>query len=169
MYILPAEIQKTLVKFNGLEILLFTKRAYTKRQDIHDQESFSKSGFRTPESNPNCGVTASDIEISSLLNRNSLKHSKKSKIFFPFLSFLSFFRGSDVLIRFCCVPTKMGRNSVSNFCGLDKSTIPPVCLQLSTTLYRPSWAAVHNNFFSCPRSRFLYISSTGGHAQRQRQ
>ena len=32
---------------------------------------------------------------------------------------------------------------VSNFCGLYKSTIPPVYLQLSTTLYRPSWAAVH--------------------------
>ena len=27
-------------------------------------------------------VTASDIENSSLLNRNPLKHSKKSKIFF---------------------------------------------------------------------------------------
>ena len=27
--------------------------------------------------------TASDIEISSLLSRNPLKHSKKSKIFFP--------------------------------------------------------------------------------------
>ena len=36
---------------------------------------------------------------------------------------------------------------VSNFCGLDKSTIPLVYLQLSTTLYRPSWAAVHNTFF----------------------
>ena len=36
---------------------------------------------------------------------------------------------------------------VSNFCCLDKATIPPVYLQLSTTLYRPSWAAVHNTFF----------------------
>ena len=39
------------------------------------------------------------------------------------------------------------RRQVSNFCGLDKSTIPPVYLQLSTTLYRPSWDAVHNTFF----------------------
>ena len=35
---------------------------------------------------------------------------------------------------------------LSTFCGLDKSTIPPVYLQLSTTLYRPSWAAVQNTF-----------------------
>ena len=52
-------------------------------------------------------------------------------------------RGLDVLIRFYRVPTKMNRNSVcprqvSNFCGLDKSTISPVYLMLSTTLYRPS-------------------------------
>ena len=65
--------------------MLFTNRAYTKRQDIHDQESFRKSGFlysslQSPIQY--CVVTASDIEISSLLNRNSLKHSKKSKIFF---------------------------------------------------------------------------------------
>ena len=45
VYILPAELQKTLVKYKGLEILLFTNRAYTKHQDIHDQESFMKSGF----------------------------------------------------------------------------------------------------------------------------
>ena len=45
MYILPAELQKTLVKFKGLEIILFTNGAYTKHQDIHDQESFRKSGF----------------------------------------------------------------------------------------------------------------------------
>ena len=57
------------------------------------------------------------------------------------------------LVKYCIqpLPTKMGRNSVcprqvSNFCGLDKSTIPPVYLQLSTTLYRPSWAAVHSTF-----------------------
>ena len=32
--------------------MLFTNRAYTKHQDVHDQESFRKSGlFRTPESN----------------------------------------------------------------------------------------------------------------------
>ena len=46
---------------------------------------------------------------------------------------------------------------VSNFCGLDKSTIPPVYLQLSTTLYRPSWAAVHNIFFLSASSLPLYI------------
>ena len=69
--------------------MLFTNRAYTKHQDIHDQESFRKSGFlysaiQSPIQSPiqNCVVTASDIEISSLLNRNPLKHSKKSKIFF---------------------------------------------------------------------------------------
>ena len=85
MYILPAELQKTLVKFKGLEIMLFTNRAYTKHQDIHDQESFRKSGFlysalQSPIQY--CVDTASDIEISSLLNRNPLKDSKKSKIFF---------------------------------------------------------------------------------------
>ena len=52
-------------------------------------------------------------------------------------------QGSDVLMRFYRFPTKMSRNNVcprqvSNFCGFDKSTIPPVYLQLSTTLYRPS-------------------------------
>ena len=65
--------------------MLFTNRAYTKRQDIHDQESFRKVGFHySALQSPiqNCVVTASDIEISSLLNRNPLKHSKKSKIFF---------------------------------------------------------------------------------------
>ena len=35
---------------------------------------------------------------------------------------------------------------LSNFCGLDKSTIHPVYLQLSTTLYRPSGATVHDTF-----------------------
>ena len=37
------------------EIMLVINRAYTKHQDIHDQESFRKFGiplFRTPESNP---------------------------------------------------------------------------------------------------------------------
>ena len=76
---------ETLVKFKGLEIMLFTNRVYTKHQDIHDQESFRKSGFfysalQSPIQY--CVVTASDIEISSLLNRNPLKHSKTSKIFF---------------------------------------------------------------------------------------
>ena len=64
--------------------MLFTNRAYTKHQDIHDQESFRKSGFlysalQSPIQY--CVVTASDIEISSLLNRNLLNR-KKSKIFF---------------------------------------------------------------------------------------
>ena len=51
----------------------------------HDEESFRKSGFlysalKSPIQY--CVVTASDIEISSLLNRNPLKHSKNSGIFF---------------------------------------------------------------------------------------
>ena len=61
--------------------MLFTNRAYTKHQDIHDQESgFFYSALQSPIQY--CVVTASDIEIASLLNRNPLKHSKKSKIFF---------------------------------------------------------------------------------------
>ena len=65
--------------------MLFTNRGYAKLQDIHDHESFRKSGFlysalQSPIQY--CVVTASDIEIASLLNRNPLKHSKKSKIFF---------------------------------------------------------------------------------------
>ena len=112
-----------MIKFKGQEIMLFTNRAYTKHQDIHDQESFRKSRFLysalqspvqhcavmavtfvvrlSPKGNTGsrlftevkpCGTglifgwvtksTASDIEISSLLNRNPLKHSKRSKIFF---------------------------------------------------------------------------------------
>ena len=85
MYILLGQLQIKLVKFKGQAIMLFTNRAYTKHQDIHDQESFRKSGFpysalQSPIQY--CVVTASDIEISSLLNRNPLKHSKKSKTFF---------------------------------------------------------------------------------------
>ena len=38
LYILSAKFQKRCV-------MLFTNRAYTKHQDIHDQESFGKSGF----------------------------------------------------------------------------------------------------------------------------
>ena len=65
--------------------MLFTNRTYTKHQDIHDQESVRKLGYlysvlQSPIQY--CVVTASDIEISSLLNRHPLKHSKKSKIFF---------------------------------------------------------------------------------------
>ena len=65
--------------------MLFTNRDYTKHQDIFDQESAKKSGFlysalQSPIQY--CVVTASDIEISSLLNRYPLKHSKKLKIFF---------------------------------------------------------------------------------------
>ena len=97
--------------------MLFTNTAYTKDQDIHDQESLKKSGFlysalespiqhcvvtavtfvarRSPKGKhwftevkpcwtgliSGCVTksTASDIEISSLLNRNPLKHSKKLK------------------------------------------------------------------------------------------
>ena len=65
--------------------MLFTNRAYTKHQDIHDKEFLRKSGFlysalQSPIQF--CLVTASEIEISSLLNRNPLKDSKKSKNFF---------------------------------------------------------------------------------------
>ena len=42
MYVLPAERQKTLAEFKELEIILFTNKAYTKHQDIHDQESFKE-------------------------------------------------------------------------------------------------------------------------------
>ena len=75
---------ETLVKFKGLEIMLFTNRVYTKHQDIHDQEIFFSGFFYSALQSPiqYCVVTASDIEISSLLNRNPLKHSKTSKIFF---------------------------------------------------------------------------------------
>ena len=68
---------------------------FTKHQDIHDQESFRKSGFlysalQSPIKF--CLVTASDIEISSLLNRNSLKDSKNIKDFlcnrFEFINLL---------------------------------------------------------------------------------
>ena len=70
MYVLPVELQKTLVKFKGLEIILFTNRTYPKHQDIHDQESFRNSGFvYSALQNPIqiYLVTAGDIEISSLL------------------------------------------------------------------------------------------------------
>ena len=46
---------------------------------------------------------------------------------------------------------------LSNFCGLDKSTIPPVYFQLSTTLYRPSWAAVHNTFPVRVLTSFMHL------------
>ena len=80
MNILPAERQKKVGKFKGLQIMLFANRAYTKHQDIDGPESFRKSGFlysalQSPIQF--CLVTASDIEISSLLNRNPLKASKK--------------------------------------------------------------------------------------------
>ena len=70
-------------------------RAYTKHQDIHDQESFRKSGFlysalQSPIQN--CVVTASHIEISSSLNRNLLKHRKKSKtVFAIYLNLLIYY------------------------------------------------------------------------------
>ena len=83
MYKLSAELQKTLVKFKGLEIMLFAYRAYTKHQYIHVQESSKKSGFlysALQRPVQHCVVTASDVKI--LLNRNPLKRSKELKIFF---------------------------------------------------------------------------------------
>ena len=65
--------------------MLFANRAFTKHQDIDDQESFRKSGFlysALKSAIQFCLVMASDIKISSLLNRNPLKDRKKSKIFF---------------------------------------------------------------------------------------
>ena len=65
--------------------MLLTNRVYTRHQDIHDQESFRKLGFLYSALQSliqYCVVTAFDTEISSLLNRNPLKRSKKSKIFF---------------------------------------------------------------------------------------
>ena len=85
-----------LVKFKGLEKMLFTSRAYTKHHDIHGQESSRKSGFLySPLQSPiqYCVVTVSDIEISSLLNGNPLKHSKKSKSFFAICLNLFIFQG----------------------------------------------------------------------------
>ena len=52
--------------------MLFTSRAYDTHQDIHDEESFRKSGFLYSALQSPIQyfvVTASDIEISSLLNR----------------------------------------------------------------------------------------------------
>ena len=116
-------LQKTLVKFKGQERMFLTNRAYTKHQDIHDQESFRKSGIlysalqspiqhcvvtavtfvvritngKTPV--PVCSPKLSPVgrgwylegwpssrppilkSISSLLNRNPLKQSKKIKDF----------------------------------------------------------------------------------------
>ena len=115
----PENIRK--IQRTGNHVISNT--AYTKDQDIHDQESFRKSGFLysalqspiqhcvvtavtfvvrlSPKENTGSRLftevkpcwtglisgwviksTASDIEISSLLNQNPLKHSKKSKIFF---------------------------------------------------------------------------------------
>ena len=71
-------------EFKGLEIMLLINRAYAKHQGIHDQVSFRKSGFLySALQSPIhfCLVTTSDIEISSLLNRNPLKHSKKNEDF----------------------------------------------------------------------------------------
>ena len=75
--------------------MLFTNRAYTKHQDIHDQESFWKSGFLYSALNSPiqyCVVMASDIEISRLLHRNPLKRREKIKDFlcnmFEFINLL---------------------------------------------------------------------------------
>ena len=79
--------------------MLFTNRTYTKHLDTHDQESFSKSGFLySALQGPiqYCVVTASDIDISGLLNRNPLKRSKKSKIFFTIGLNLLIFMVTDI-------------------------------------------------------------------------
>ena len=75
--------------------MLFTNRAYTKHQDIHDQESLRKSGFLYSALQSPIQyylVTPSDIEISTLLNQNPLKHCKKIKDFlcnrFEFINLL---------------------------------------------------------------------------------
>ena len=80
--------------------MLFTNRAYTKHQDIHDQESFRKSGllysaFQSPIQY--CVVTASVTEIFGLLNRNPFKRSKKSKIFFAICLNLLIYNGQRYL------------------------------------------------------------------------
>ena len=59
-----------------------------------------------------------------------------------------------IAINFQC---KQSFGFLSNFCGLDKSTIPPVYLQLSTTLYRPSWAAVHDTFPVHVLASFIHL------------
>ena len=68
---------------------------------------------------------------------------------------------TSVIFRWCRLAYSSTNSvcprQVSNFCGLDKSTIPPVYLQLSATLYRPSWASVHNTFFLSVFSLPLYI------------
>ena len=56
------------------------QRTNSKFKDMHDQESFRKSGllysaFQSPIQY--CVVTASDTEISSLLNRNFFKRSNQ--------------------------------------------------------------------------------------------
>ena len=78
MYILPAEPQKTLVEFKGLEIMLFTYRAYTKHQDIHDQESLKRSAFlysALQSSIQYCVVTACDIRVSPWEHQAGLLHA----------------------------------------------------------------------------------------------
>ena len=79
----PENVDK--IQRTGNNVIYKINRVYTKHQDIHDQESFRKSGLLySPFQSPiqSCMVTASDIKMSSLLNREPLKHSKKSKIFF---------------------------------------------------------------------------------------
>ena len=79
LYVLPAELQKTLVRSKGLGIMLLTNRAYTKHHDIHDHEPFRKSrlldsALQNPIQFLSAYlimelVTASEIEISSLLSK----------------------------------------------------------------------------------------------------
>ena len=52
---------------------------------------------------------------------------------------------------------KFKQSFLSNFCGLDKSTIPPIYLHLLTTLYQLSWAAVHNTFPVGVLASFIHL------------
>ena len=63
--------------------MLFTNRVYTKHQDIHDQEFLGSRDSFIPHSRVQFNIVCSQppiIEISSLLDRNPLKHNNKSKI-----------------------------------------------------------------------------------------
>ena len=87
--------------------MLFTNRAYTKHQDIHDQESFRKSGllysaFQSPIQY--CVVTVSDTEISSLLNRDPLKRSKKKDFFCNMFEFINLLWSVIFINSNRCIP-----------------------------------------------------------------
>ena len=64
--------------------MLFTNRAYTKHQDIHDQESFRKSGLLYSAFQSPIHIAWSRppiLKSLDLLNRNPFKGSKKIKDF----------------------------------------------------------------------------------------